>query len=83
MIKPTTLRKPGIDLLREVVDRRLLGLSANEIVADLGVCRNDCLLVVRELRKLEGASVSSRGPGRPGKRYSLPVRGSSVSESES
>lgn len=76
MIAPSKLRAPGIDLLREVVDRRLRGLSANEIVADLGVCRNDALLVVQELRRLEGVSVGSRGPGRPKNRYSRSEAGS-------
>jgi hypothetical protein len=70
VIEPTALRKPGIDLLREVVDHRLLGLSANEIVAELGVCRNDVLLVVQQLCRLEGRQISSRGPGRPKNRYS-------------
>ena len=76
MIEPTTLRKPGIDILREVVDRRLLGHSANEIFSDLGVCRNDVLLVVQELRRLEGRPIYSRGPGRPKNRYSVDQAGS-------
>ena len=64
-MRPSKLRAPGIDLLREVVERRERGLSANEIVDDLGVRRNDVLLVVQQLRRLERGSIRARGPGRP------------------